>query len=300
MAWLRIDDRVRTHPKIVQAGPAAAWFWFCGICYAREHLTDGFLPTGILPSLAPGVTAAGKLAKTLVACRLWHEVEGGYQIHDFTDWNPTRAEVMTKRAADLARKQGRPTDSAILPRGISTDSASSSRADSAATRAGGHGLGYGYGSETDSGRSAKSSNTAESSPPAPVGPVPVATSGALIGRGESVKWQRDQDRQHAAHHPEVCTWKAPGSCQVCMPAAQVAQLADKLVSVAPEARAAKVVAWARAHRPTVAELPANLFRYWDQAWDARQGPAKPVDRTGVPSADETSAMLARVRSEAGR
>lgn len=110
----------------------------------------------------------------------------------------------------------------------------------------------------------------EAPPPVSAGPAPALASGALIGRGESVKWQRDQDRLHAAHHPEVCTWRAPGSCRVCLPAAQVAQFADKLVSVAPEDRAATVVAWARAHVPTVAELPANLFRYWDQAWDARQ------------------------------
>ena len=48
MAWLRIDDRVRTHPKIAEAGPAAAWLWFCGICYCREHLTGYKCPRDVM------------------------------------------------------------------------------------------------------------------------------------------------------------------------------------------------------------------------------------------------------------
>jgi hypothetical protein len=107
MAWLRIDDRVRTHPKIVLVGPAGAWFWFCGICYCREHLTDGFIPKGMLPSLAPGVTGrqAATLAAALVNTRLWHSVDHGYQIHDFLDWNPSKAEVLVQRLSDKDRKR---------------------------------------------------------------------------------------------------------------------------------------------------------------------------------------------------
>lgn len=107
MAWLRIDDRVRTHPKVVQAGPDAAWFWFCGICYCREHLTDGFIPKAMLASLVPGVglSAARKHAATLMRFVLWHETEGGYRVHDFLDWNPSRADVEADREWDRRRKE---------------------------------------------------------------------------------------------------------------------------------------------------------------------------------------------------
>lgn len=57
MPWLKIDDRVRTHPKTVKAGPAASWFWFCGICYCREQ------------SLAPGITSS-------VMCQHFHRKAG--------------------------------------------------------------------------------------------------------------------------------------------------------------------------------------------------------------------------------
>lgn len=107
MPWLRIDDRVRTHPKIVAAGPDASWFWFCGICYCREHLTDGFIPQGILASLCPGVglAAARRLAAKLVAENLWHKTEDGYRVHDFLDWNPARDVVMAKRKEERDRKE---------------------------------------------------------------------------------------------------------------------------------------------------------------------------------------------------
>lgn len=121
MAWLRIDDRVRTHPKLVAAGPAAAWFWFCGICYCREHLTDGVIPRGIVATLAPGVRGTKALADRLVAAGLWHVHPDGYEVHDFLDWNPTRASVEAQRAADRARKaKGFQPESEPTPPGIQT------------------------------------------------------------------------------------------------------------------------------------------------------------------------------------
>jgi hypothetical protein len=127
MAWLRIDDRVRTHPKVVQAGMTAAWFWFCGICYCREHLTDGFIAKAMLPTLSAGAgTKAAALAAKLVKVGLWHEVEGGYQVHDFLDWNPARAEVLRKRKEDADRKRRGHQNGA----GSVTDSIGDSAADS--------------------------------------------------------------------------------------------------------------------------------------------------------------------------
>jgi 5-methylcytosine-specific restriction endonuclease McrA len=107
MPWLKVDDRVRTHPKVVMAGPDAAWFWFCGICYCREHLTDGFIPKMMLASLVPGVgpSAAKRHAATLVRVNLWHNAEGGYQVHDFLDWNPSRADIEADKEWDRRRKE---------------------------------------------------------------------------------------------------------------------------------------------------------------------------------------------------
>lgn len=80
-----------------------------------------------------------------------------------------------------------------------------------------------------------------------------------------------------------------------MPSAQVLQLADKLLGVPTSAAVSRVIAWARGHVPTEAELPANLFAYWDRAWDARR------DRTSasaVPDADETRRRMREAEARA--
>lgn len=124
MAWLRIDDRVRTHPKIAKAGPAAAWLWFCGICYCREHLTDGLIPSAVVPGLALGLTSAAVHAKRLVAVGLWHERQDGFEVHDFLDWNPKRSDVESERNRERDRKRkerGHQADGELCPTGQDQD-----------------------------------------------------------------------------------------------------------------------------------------------------------------------------------
>lgn len=136
MAWLRIDDRVRTHPKIAQAGPAAAWLWFCGICYCREHLTDGHIPKPVVSGLALNLPNPQRHASRLVAVRLWHEHPDTFEVHDFLDWNPSRASVMSLRDKERDKKR--------TQRGHAGDSRE--RADAGAGDAG-SGLGSASGSE---------------------------------------------------------------------------------------------------------------------------------------------------------
>lgn len=105
MAWLKIDDRVRTHPKIAKAGPSAAWLWFCGICYCREHLSDGFIPNEVVSALALNLPSPSKHAAKLVDVRLWEPADGGYQVHNFLDWNPSKAEVLSLRDKERDKKR---------------------------------------------------------------------------------------------------------------------------------------------------------------------------------------------------
>lgn len=104
MAWLRIDDRFRTHPKMHKAG-LAGWLAFCGICYCREHLTDGVIPREAVQTLAPGLTSPYKHAAKLVEIGLWHEHLDGFQVHDFLDWNPSRQDVMSLRDKERDKKR---------------------------------------------------------------------------------------------------------------------------------------------------------------------------------------------------
>lgn len=133
MPWSKLDDKMYDHPKIIAAGPLAMALWVSAINYSSSQLSDGFVPTVKLRQLwdfsaFPGVTAE-TLTTHLIALRvpgcaggLFDAAEGGIRIHDYLDYNPSRAQVLRKRTRDLHRKQGR-DDSATIPRRIAADSA---------------------------------------------------------------------------------------------------------------------------------------------------------------------------------
>lgn len=103
MSWVRIDDQATLNRKFLKAGPAASWLWVCGLAHCQAKLTDGFIADELLPMI--GVKQGyARLAKWLVNAGLWERVEDGYMVHDYHDFNQTRAEVLAKRAADSTRK----------------------------------------------------------------------------------------------------------------------------------------------------------------------------------------------------
>lgn len=104
MPWVRLDDGYPEHPKVDQVGPLAAWMNVCAWAYCARNLTDGFVPGAQVPRLA-NVKQPAQLAQKLVAARLWECVEGGFQVHDYLAYNPSRAQVLKERdkAAERAR-----------------------------------------------------------------------------------------------------------------------------------------------------------------------------------------------------
>jgi hypothetical protein len=108
-----VDDRLPRHPKIFRAGerlgtngPAQALALFiAGLAYAREHLTDGFIPYEFVSSCGLVQTpqsVAGVLCSRTV--RLWHRTRGGYLIHDYGDWNLKASEIKRKREKERIKK----------------------------------------------------------------------------------------------------------------------------------------------------------------------------------------------------
>lgn len=102
MAWVRLDDGYPEHPKVDRVGPLAAWLNVCAWAYCARNLTDGFVPEGRVDRLAK-VTNAKKLAASLVDAKLWERVDGGYLVHDFLAYNPSRETVLKERAATSKR-----------------------------------------------------------------------------------------------------------------------------------------------------------------------------------------------------
>lgn len=102
MAWVKLDDQFSEHPKIMQAGPLAAWLYVCGLTYVARQLTDGFIPESKVRSLAD-ISNWRQLADRLVKIGLWEKVDDGFQVHDYLDYNPSRQQVLANREATKQR-----------------------------------------------------------------------------------------------------------------------------------------------------------------------------------------------------
>jgi hypothetical protein len=98
MAWVKLDDQFPDHPKVVAAGPAAGWLYVCGLAYCSRYLTDGFIPKDQIRRLAD-VGSTQKHAEALVAVGLWERTEGGYLVHDYLEYNPSKERVLATRDA---------------------------------------------------------------------------------------------------------------------------------------------------------------------------------------------------------
>jgi hypothetical protein len=111
VSWLKTDDRIASHPKILKAGPEAAWLWLAAIAYAKNHLTDGFVPHDALPTLAKWSIPVEELARRCVDAKarpdgqgLLEPCEGGHRVHDFLDHNPSREDVSAAMKKARERK----------------------------------------------------------------------------------------------------------------------------------------------------------------------------------------------------
>lgn len=98
MSWFRIDDGFHAHPKAVLAGNAACGLWVrCG-AYCAAYLTDGFVPEPV----ARGYGTDDEIA-ALIEVGLWVECDRGYQMHEYLDRNPAKAEVVADRRRSAER-----------------------------------------------------------------------------------------------------------------------------------------------------------------------------------------------------
>mgnify|MGYP001615680108 FL=1 len=116
MPWVRLDDQFSDHPKIRAVGAIGLALQTAAICYCARYLTDGFLSFSVTDALIQSVLApitkedgsiwtlamtsgmSGDDAETLdwkkmmVSTGLWESRNGGYCVHDYLDYNPSKRE----------------------------------------------------------------------------------------------------------------------------------------------------------------------------------------------------------------
>ena len=123
MPWVRFDDQFPIHRKVEGLSDAAFRLHISAIFWCARNLTDGFVPVEDLESAVPRrMRRPGKFVAELVARKLWVEVDDGWQIHDYLDFQPSREKVERERKAkaerqarwlEKRRKQGQRRDSPV-------------------------------------------------------------------------------------------------------------------------------------------------------------------------------------------
>lgn len=111
MPWLRLDDQFSTNAKILAAGKDGRELYFSALGHAARNLTDGFIDARLLRQIAAmfEVYEPEPAVKNLVDAGLWEVCEGGWRIHDYLEYNPSREEVQFQREI-IRRRQAMNTD----------------------------------------------------------------------------------------------------------------------------------------------------------------------------------------------
>ena len=133
--WVKIDDAILDNPKILAAGFVGFSLHVAAITYCGRNLTDGFVPHAKVATLVdlsgiftncgnecglPDLDVKGGahspepygVVTHLIDVGLWHEVDGGYLIHDYLKYNPSKKQVLCRREKERRKKaQSSPGDS---------------------------------------------------------------------------------------------------------------------------------------------------------------------------------------------
>ena len=118
MSWVKLDDQYPDHPKIVDVGPLGMALHVAATCYCARYLTDGFVPAKVINRLinfdgisiteSNGVSNAVtniSVTEQLTRAGLLEKVDGGYQVHDYLEYNPTGEQVRAERERNKDRQK---------------------------------------------------------------------------------------------------------------------------------------------------------------------------------------------------
>lgn len=99
MSWVRVDDGFYSHPKRWLLGERldAIGLWLLCLCYASHQLTNGYVPKEFVDANRPRPDRR-KTLQALLDVGMLVAVEGGYVIHDYLDYQPSREDVVAKRS----------------------------------------------------------------------------------------------------------------------------------------------------------------------------------------------------------
>lgn len=101
MPYLNLDDGFPDHRKVDALSHGAFRLHASGLCYCARELTDGHIPDHRVERLMRNYRAT--FLAELLAAAMWLPTVGGYDLHDYLDWNKPRSWWIEKREKDAKR-----------------------------------------------------------------------------------------------------------------------------------------------------------------------------------------------------
>ena len=98
MSWFKVDDQLAFNAKVMLAGNSAMGLWVRAGSWSSAQLTGGFIPAHMANAMANAMANPCD-ADALVMAGLWDEVDGGFQFHDWSDFQPDADMEKEKRKA---------------------------------------------------------------------------------------------------------------------------------------------------------------------------------------------------------
>lgn len=96
MSWFKVDDMLAFNAKVVTAGNEAMGLWVRAGSWCAAQLKGGFVPDVMANAMRSPLANRCDI-DALVSAGLWHEVEGGYEFHDWDHYQPNAEQEREKR-----------------------------------------------------------------------------------------------------------------------------------------------------------------------------------------------------------
>jgi hypothetical protein len=125
MSWAKLDDQFHAHRKATKAWrghPRALGLHLLAMSYCAGHLTDGLVDDEFVEEKIPQTRERSAATDALVDAELWEREDTGWRIHDWLDFNPSKADTLAKRQKEADRKaRGRASQRGECPPNVHPD-----------------------------------------------------------------------------------------------------------------------------------------------------------------------------------
>jgi len=98
VAWVKWTDDAAFHPKLMRVGLAGTGLFVKGLSACALYGTDGFIEDAWVQAQVNRPGEDSELPGRLVDAGLWERVDGGYEVHDYLDYNLSQAQFRALRS----------------------------------------------------------------------------------------------------------------------------------------------------------------------------------------------------------